>query len=73
MILYDLLSFFDLIHESIEKVFRSLSSSIKGKKGLFRENILGKTVDYSARSVIVVEPNLSLKEFGIPEEMVEFF
>lgn len=55
-----------------EKLIKSLSSSIKGKKGLFRENILGKTVDYSARSVIVVEPKLDLNEFGIPEDMVVF-
>lgn len=50
---------------------KSISGSIKGKKGLFRENILGKTVDYSARSVIVVEPKLELNEFGIPEDIVE--
>ncbi len=60
------------ISKNNEKLVKSLSSSIKGKKGLFRENILGKTVDYSARSVIVVEPKLDLNEFGIPEEMVVF-
>jgi len=52
-----------------EKKIKSLSSLINGKKGLFRENLLGKTVDYSARSVIVVEPHLDLNYFGIPEEI----
>nr|AEW13012.1 RNA polymerase beta' subunit [Strombomonas acuminata] len=42
---------------------------IQGKRGRFRENLLGKTVDYSGRSVIIVEPNLKLNECGIPEEM----
>lgn len=59
-----------LNNRNSDKLMKSLSSSIKGKKGLFRENILGKTVDYSGRSVIVVEPKLDLNEFGIPEEMV---
>ena len=45
--------------------------NIKGKKGRFRENLLGKTVDYSGRSVIVVEPKLKLNECGLPEEIDE--
>jgi DNA-directed RNA polymerase beta' subunit len=47
----------------------SLSDKLKGKKGRFRLNLLGKRVDYSGRSVIVVEPKLKLHECGLPEEM----
>lgn len=53
-----------------KKPLKSLSKIIQGKKGRFRENLLGKTVDYSGRSVIIVEPKLSLNECGIPIEMV---
>lgn len=48
---------------------KSLSDFLKGKQGRFRQNLLGKRVDYSARSVIVVGPKLKLYECGIPKEM----
>ena len=48
---------------------KSLSSMLKGKQGRFRQNLLGKRVDYSARSVIVVGPSLKMFECGIPKEM----
>ena len=48
---------------------KSLSDSLKGKQGRFRQNLLGKRVDYSARSVIVVGPELKLHESGIPKDM----
>ena len=48
---------------------KSLSDSLKGKQGRFRQNLLGKRVDYSARSVIVVGPNLKLHECGLPKDM----
>ena len=48
---------------------KSLSDSLKGKQGRFRQNLLGKRVDYSARSVIVVGPELTMNECGIPKDM----
>ena len=48
---------------------KSLSDSLKGKQGRFRQNLLGKRVDYSARSVIVVGPELKLFECGLPKDM----
>ncbi|APA63410.1 MAG: DNA-directed RNA polymerase subunit beta' [Maribacter dokdonensis] len=48
---------------------KSLSDSLKGKQGRFRQNLLGKRVDYSARSVIVVGPELNLYECGLPKDM----
>ena len=48
---------------------KSLSDSLKGKQGRFRQNLLGKRVDYSARSVIVVGPTLKLHECGLPKNM----
>ena len=48
---------------------KSLSDSLKGKQGRFRQNLLGKRVDYSARSVIVVGPELNLSECGLPKDM----
>ena len=48
---------------------KSLSDSLKGKQGRFRQNLLGKRVDYSARSVIVVGPSLKLFECGLPKDM----
>ena len=48
------------------RALKSLSDSLKGKQGRFRQNLLGKRVDYSARSVIVVGPTLQLSECGIP-------
>jgi DNA-directed RNA polymerase subunit beta' len=51
------------------RALKSLSDSLKGKQGRFRQNLLGKRVDYSARSVIVVGPELKLHECGIPKDM----
>ena len=48
---------------------KSLSDSLKGKQGRFRQNLLGKRVDYSARSVIVVGPELKMGECGLPKDM----
>ncbi len=48
---------------------RSLSDMLKGKQGRFRQNLLGKRVDYSGRSVIVVGPHLNIDECGLPKEM----
>ncbi len=48
---------------------KSLSSMLKGKQGRFRQNLLGKRVDYSGRSVIVVGPNLKMYQCGVPKEM----
>jgi len=48
---------------------KSLSDSLKGKQGRFRQNLLGKRVDYSARSVIVVGPELQLHECGLPKDI----
>ena len=52
-----------------KKPLRSLSEFLKGKTGRFRQNLLGKRVDYSARSVIVVGPELRLHQCGIPKRM----
>jgi len=53
---------------------KSLSDIIEGKQGRFRQNLLGKRVDYSGRSVIVVGPNLKIYQFGLPREMaIELF
>ncbi len=51
------------------RALKSLSDSLKGKQGRFRQNLLGKRVDYSARSVIVVGPTLKLHECGLPKDM----
>jgi DNA-directed RNA polymerase subunit beta' len=51
------------------RALKSLSDSLKGKQGRFRQNLLGKRVDYSGRSVIVVGPELQLNECGIPKDM----
>ncbi|MDN6279622.1 MAG: DNA-directed RNA polymerase subunit beta' [Psychroflexus sp.] len=48
---------------------KSLSDSLKGKQGRFRQNLLGKRVDYSARSVIVVGPEMKMHECGLPKDM----
>src|SRR5881409_1944079 len=48
---------------------KSLSDMLKGKQGRFRQNLLGKRVDYSGRSVIVVGPTLKLHQCGLPKEM----
>ncbi len=52
-----------------KRKLRSLSDMLKGKQGRFRQNLLGKRVDYSGRSVIVVGPNLKLDQCGLPKEM----
>ena len=57
------------ITASNNRPLKSLSDMIKGKKGRFRQNLLGKRVDYSGRSVIVVGPQLKLHECGLPKEM----
>ncbi|MDD3286927.1 MAG: DNA-directed RNA polymerase subunit beta', partial [Bacteroidales bacterium] len=51
------------------RALKSLSDSLKGKQGRFRQNLLGKRVDYSGRSVIVVGPDLQLHECGLPKDM----
>ena len=53
---------------------KSLSDMLKGKQGRFRQNLLGKRVDYSGRSVIVVGPELKIYQCGLPKEMaIELF
>src|ERR671923_6572 len=57
-----------------KRPLKSLSDMLKGKQGRFRQNLLGKRVDYSGRSVIVVGPQLKLHQCGLPKEMaVELF
>ncbi|MDR1005769.1 MAG: DNA-directed RNA polymerase subunit beta' [Bacteroidales bacterium] len=51
------------------RALKSLSDSLKGKQGRFRQNLLGKRVDYSGRSVIVVGPDLQMHECGLPKDM----
>ncbi len=51
------------------QILRSLSDMLRGKQGRFRQNLLGKRVDYSGRSVIVVGPELALTQCGLPKEM----
>lgn len=53
-----------------KRPLKSLSNHLKGKQGLFRQNLLGKRVDYSGRSVIVVGPELKMYEVGIPALMI---
>jgi len=52
-----------------KRPLKSLSDNLKGKRGIFRQNLLGKRVDYSGRSVIVVGPSLKLNQCGIPKHM----
>ena len=52
-----------------KRPLKSLSDMLKGKQGGFRQNLLGKRVDYSGRSVIVVGPELRLHECGLPKKM----
>lgn len=57
-----------------QRPLKSLSDSLKGKQGRFRQNLLGKRVDYSGRSVIVVGPELKIHECGLPKDMaIELF
>ena len=53
----------------VKKPLKSLTDILKGKQGRFRQNLLGKRVDYSGRSVIIIGPNLKLEECGLPKEM----
>ena len=57
------------VKSEANRPLKSLSDSLKGKQGRFRQNLLGKRVDYSARSVIVVGPTLKLHECGLPKDM----
>ena len=57
------------VKSEANRTLKSLSDSLKGKQGRFRQNLLGKRVDYSARSVIVVGPELSMHECGLPKYM----
>ena len=57
------------VKSDANRPLKSLSDSLKGKQGRFRQNLLGKRVDYSARSVIVVGPELKMGECGIPKDM----
>jgi DNA-directed RNA polymerase subunit beta' len=57
------------VNQAQRRPLKSLSDNLKGKQGRFRQNLLGKRVDYSARSVIVVGPNLKLSECGLPKHM----
>ena len=57
------------VKSDANRPLKSLSDSLKGKQGRFRQNLLGKRVDYSARSVIVVGPELRLFECGLPKNM----
>ena len=62
------------VRGSSNRPLKSLSDMLKGKQGRFRQNLLGKRVDYSGRSVIVIGPDLELHQCGIPKEMaVELF
>ncbi len=62
------------IRSESQRALKSLADTLKGKTGRFRQNLLGKRVDYSGRSVIVVGPELKLYECGLPKEMaVELF
>jgi len=57
------------VKNETNRALKSLSDSLKGKQGRFRQNLLGKRVDYSARSVIVVGPELNMHECGLPKFM----
>jgi DNA-directed RNA polymerase subunit beta' len=57
------------IQKAQKRPYRSLADVLKGKQGRFRQNLLGKRVDYSGRSVIVVGPNLKMDECGLPKNI----
>jgi DNA-directed RNA polymerase subunit beta' len=62
------------VRSESQRALKSLADTLKGKTGRFRQNLLGKRVDYSGRSVIVVGPELKLYECGLPKDMaVELF
>ncbi len=56
-------------HGANKRPLKSLADMLKGKQGRFRQNLLGKRVDYSGRSVIVVGPELKLHQCGLPKKM----
>jgi len=56
-------------HTGLVKVLKSLSDILRGKQGRFRQNLLGKRVDYSGRSTIIVGPELKINQCGLPKEM----
>ncbi len=58
-----------VVKNANKRPFKSLSDMLKGKQGRFRQNLLGKRVDYSGRSVIVVGPDLKLHQCGLPKKM----
>jgi len=58
-----------VMNQSQRRALKSLADNLKSKQGLFRQNLLGKRVDYSGRSVIVVGPQLKLDECGLPKSM----
>jgi len=57
------------VNQAQRRPLKSLSDNLKGKRGLFRQNLLGKRVDYSGRSVIVVGPELKMDQCGLPKHM----
>lgn len=57
------------VNQAQRRPLKSLADNLKGKRGLFRQNLLGKRVDYSGRSVIVVGPDLKLNQCGLPKHM----
>ena len=59
----------DRVKTDSNRPLKSLSDSLKGKQGRFRQNLLGKRVDYSGRSVIVTGPQLKLHQCGLPKKM----
>ena len=60
-------------HSANKRPLKSLSDMLKGKQGRFRQNLLGKQVDYSGRSVIVVGPELLLHQCGLPRKWLGTF
>jgi len=67
--LYDITARVTSTTTATKRQLKSLSDMLKGKQGRFRQNLLGKRVDYSGRSVIVVGPNLALDECGVPKSI----
>ena len=65
----DTLGIYGAVNQSQRRPLKSLSDNLKGKRGIFRQNLLGKRVDYSGRSVIVVGPTLKLHQCGLPKKM----
>lgn len=59
----------EAMNQAGRRPLKSLAANLKGKQGRFRQNLLGKRVDYSGRSVIVVGPNLTLEQCGLPKQM----